>query len=240
MRVRRAPRLPRSVVLPLTLVGAGLLVVALLALFVLPDREPPSRVVGVQVEDRLGGTLAVSWLAASDNVGVARYRVYRDGTEIATVLSPAYEDTDLPVDVSFEYRVAAEDEAGNLGPRSDAVRAASAPPIPLLTTLGWVNLAPSTWSLTVETASASVDLARFVVSLVTNTLDVIVSPRAIADLPATSGNATLSFSDVLPVGELGVGDAFVLSTTDTGIQYDLRVVYLPASEAVLFESIVTG
>ena len=238
MQIRPPPRVPRSLVISSTLIAAGLVLVGVLALYVLPDREPPSRVLGVQAEDRLGGTLVISWIAATDNVAVLRYRVYRDGSEVAAVRTPSYEDAGLPVDVTFEYRVAAEDEAGNIGARSDALLAASAPLAPGLQTLGWAQVAPSSWSLEIESATASIEIDRFEVSLVSSTLEVVVSPRPLTSLPATAGNLTLAFTDAPPIGELSAGDVFTLATTGAGAEYRMRVVYLPSSETVLFESLL--
>lgn len=66
-------------------------------------------------------TAVLSWTAASDNVGVVAYRVYRDGKLVATTTSLAYKDN--PVwRLAHTYEVRAVDAAGN----------ASAPAVGLL------------------------------------------------------------------------------------------------------------
>ncbi|NJM16829.1 MAG: hypothetical protein HC896_16965 [Bacteroidales bacterium] len=52
------------------------------------------------------------WNAATDNVGVTAYVVYRDGAEIATTPSLAYESTGLSPETPYEFYVTAVDLAG--------------------------------------------------------------------------------------------------------------------------------
>jgi uncharacterized protein YkwD/chitodextrinase len=63
----------------------------------------------------------LSWGAASDNVGVAGYRVYRDGSQVGTTAGTSYADTGLSAGTSYGYTVRAYDAAGNLGPASNTV-----------------------------------------------------------------------------------------------------------------------
>jgi hypothetical protein len=56
------------------------------------------------------GTAHVAWTASTDNVGVAGYGVYRDGVLIATVTTPAFDDTGL-APATYTYTVDAFDTA---------------------------------------------------------------------------------------------------------------------------------
>ena len=67
--------------------------------------------------------VSLSWLASSDNVGVAGYRVYRDDVLIADTVDVDYMDLDGVDGVIYEYSIAAYDLAGNVSPRSDPVSA---------------------------------------------------------------------------------------------------------------------
>lgn len=60
----------------------------------------------------------LSWTAATDNVGVAGYKVYRNGTEVATVSGTTYTDTGLTASTAYSYTVKAYDAAGNVSPSS--------------------------------------------------------------------------------------------------------------------------
>ena len=65
--------------------------------------------------------VSLSWGPASDNVGVAGYRVYRGGTQVGTTGASSYSDTGLTAGTAYSYTVRAYDAAGNLGPSSNAV-----------------------------------------------------------------------------------------------------------------------
>ena len=55
----------------------------------------------------------LSWNASSDNIGVTGYRIYRDGTQIATTSNTTYQDTGLSSSTTYSYTVSAYDAAGN-------------------------------------------------------------------------------------------------------------------------------
>lgn len=54
------------------------------------------------------------WSTSTDNVGVAGYNIYRDGTKIGVSPFPVYSDTGLSINTQYCYRVEAFDAAGNL------------------------------------------------------------------------------------------------------------------------------
>ncbi|EUJ47766.1 glycosyl hydrolase family 18 protein [Paenilisteria rocourtiae] len=60
----------------------------------------------------------LSWTASTDNVGVAGYKVYRNGTEVATVSGTSYTDTGLTASTAYTYTVKAYDVAGNVSSSS--------------------------------------------------------------------------------------------------------------------------
>jgi hypothetical protein len=68
----------------------------------------------------------LSWLASSDNVGVAAYQVYRDGVMIASTPDTGYTDRDGASGVVYAYSVAATDAAANVSPASNEVTAGKA------------------------------------------------------------------------------------------------------------------
>jgi chitodextrinase len=71
---------------------------------------------------------ALAWNAATDDFGVAGYRVYRDGTQVGDVATTAFTDTGLTADTTYAYTVKAYDGAGNLSPASDALSVTTAAP----------------------------------------------------------------------------------------------------------------
>ena len=58
-------------------------------------------------------TIDLSWTASTDNVGVAGYRVFRDGTQVGTTSATTYSDTGLTKSTTYAYTVLAYDAAGN-------------------------------------------------------------------------------------------------------------------------------
>jgi len=88
-----------------------------------PDVTPPSKPLSLQ--SLLAGTsqLALNWAAATDNIGVTGYRVYRDRALVATVSTTHYLDSGLAPRSSHSYQVVALDAAGNASAASTSLTA---------------------------------------------------------------------------------------------------------------------
>lgn len=86
-----------------------------------PDEEPPTAPTGLTATPGVEG-VQLEWEASSDDVGVERYRVFRDGGEVGTSTSAAFLDALVSVG-DHEYVVYAEDAVGNRSPASDPVTA---------------------------------------------------------------------------------------------------------------------
>jgi chitodextrinase len=63
----------------------------------------------------------LSWTASTDNVGVAGYKIYRNGTQIATTTGTSYANTGLFPSTTYTYTVSAYDAAGNNSSQSSSV-----------------------------------------------------------------------------------------------------------------------
>jgi hypothetical protein len=101
-----------------------------------PDTVPPGAP-GTLTATATGTQIALSWGAATDNVGVTGYRVERcqgaSCTTFAQIATPAgttFTDVGLATATSYSYRVRASDAATLLGPYSNTASAttAAAPP----------------------------------------------------------------------------------------------------------------
>ena len=91
-----------------------------------PDTAPPSVPTGLTATAVSGTQVNLSWNASIDNVGVAGYVVYRNGSLLATVTSgTTYLDTGLINATSYLYAVAAYDAAGNISAESALVSVAT-------------------------------------------------------------------------------------------------------------------
>src|SRR5664279_2768414 len=89
------------------------------------DTAPPSVPAGVAAATgAAAGEIDLSWAASSDTVGVAGYKVYRDGgsAAVATVSTGvSYADTGLTGGSTHSYAVSAFDAAGNESDKSSPV-----------------------------------------------------------------------------------------------------------------------
>ena len=87
-----------------------------------PD-TPPTVPTGLSANVASPTQVDMNWNASTDNVGVAGYTVYRDGTSIATVSGSTltYSDTSALSGSTYSYTVDAFDGGGNHSPVSDPV-----------------------------------------------------------------------------------------------------------------------
>ena len=101
-----------------------------------PDTQAPSAPGVVSATAAGPGEIDLSWGAASDNVAVSGYQVFRcqgaGCSNFVLVASPAttgYSNTGLSAGTSYSYQVRALDAAGNQGPFSAAVTASTSAPL---------------------------------------------------------------------------------------------------------------
>lgn len=86
------------------------------------DTMAPTAPPTLEVTAIPSGGAQLDWQAATDNLRVAHYRIYRDGAQIDEVSGTTLTYNDLPacLDGSHSYAVSAVDTAGNVGPRAVA------------------------------------------------------------------------------------------------------------------------
>jgi len=87
------------------------------------DTVPPSVPQGVNAAVISSSQINLTWSGSSDNVGVAGYRVYRDGAQIGTSAATAFQCTGLSALTAYRFSVAAYDGAGNASAQSSVVSA---------------------------------------------------------------------------------------------------------------------
>jgi chitodextrinase len=80
------------------------------------DCTPPSAPTGLTATATTSRSITLSWHAATDNVGVAGYRISRGGTQVATTTGTTFTDTGLTPATAYSYSVRAYDAAGNVSP----------------------------------------------------------------------------------------------------------------------------
>jgi chitodextrinase len=82
------------------------------------DTTPPSAPTGLVPTSVTPTALALSWNAATDNVAVTGYNVYRDGTKVASPTTTSVSQSGLACGKSYLFKVSAHDAAGNTSPRA--------------------------------------------------------------------------------------------------------------------------
>jgi chitodextrinase len=87
------------------------------------DTTPPSTPANLAVTGVTSSSAALSWSPSTDNVGVAGYRVYRNGVQVGTTTGTTFTDTGLAASTQYTYTVAAYDSAGNVSAQSGGVTA---------------------------------------------------------------------------------------------------------------------
>lgn len=85
------------------------------------DTTAPSQVSGLSTTVASSTEIDLSWTAATDNVGVTGYKVYRGGTLLTTLGNvTTFANTGLSPSTTYSYTVSALDAAGNEGTQSTA------------------------------------------------------------------------------------------------------------------------
>lgn len=90
-----------------------------------PDTTPPSVPDNLQKTGSTISSISLTWNTSTDDVGVAGYRVYRDGSLIGTPGGASFTDTGLSVGSTYTYTVLAYDAATNQSAQSAPYSTAS-------------------------------------------------------------------------------------------------------------------
>ncbi|MEU1837664.1 CBM96 family carbohydrate-binding protein [Micromonospora chersina] len=77
------------------------------------DANPPTTPANLVASAIGPNRVVLSWEPATDDFGVAGYRVYRDGTALATTTGTAFTDATALSETSYSYTVSAFDGSGN-------------------------------------------------------------------------------------------------------------------------------
>ena len=77
------------------------------------DVLPPSMPTGLTATAVSSSQIFLVWSPSTDNVGVVGYKIFRDGMQVATSSTSAYQDTGLSPVTTYKYTVAAFDAVGN-------------------------------------------------------------------------------------------------------------------------------
>lgn len=92
------------------------------ATYTVTDVIPPSAPAALKaVANSKAKSIALTWTASTDNVGVVGYRVSRNGTLVGTTSGTSWTDTAYSAGATYTYSVTAYDAAGNQSGASNGV-----------------------------------------------------------------------------------------------------------------------
>jgi thermitase len=174
-------------------VDAGAAVAKAVSTVTTTDTTAPSIPTGVKATAKSSSSIGLSWLAATDNVGVSGYQVFRDGTQIATINSLTYADNTLTASTTYSYTVKAYDSAGNVSAGSTAASA---------TTL---NTGVAFVSLTVSSKTAT---SAIVTSITTLASTANITCNAKGKAPITQADVTASTAHTINLAGLASGTSY--------------------------------
>jgi fibronectin type 3 domain-containing protein len=111
------------------------------------DTIPPTAPTNLVANATSSTSVALNWVAATDNVGVTGYNVLRNGVSIGTTTTATtYNDATVVANTTYTYTVTARDAAGNVGPASNPATVTT--PVP-------TALAVDTQAVTHQTSAAT-------------------------------------------------------------------------------------
>jgi glucose/arabinose dehydrogenase len=223
-----------------------------------PDTTPPTAPTALAVTGRTPTTISLSWTAATDNVGVAGYGIYKSGTLAATSTTTSGTLSSLTCGTTYPLAVDAFDQAGNRSSQA-AISAATAacdtaPPTVQLTS----PAAGATLSATAAvTANAQDDTAVAGVQFRLDGLDLgpedtsapyaanwdtTTAANGAHTLTAvardTSGNRTTSAGVGVTVQNRPPPN-FVTDTLITGLDQPTQIVFTPDGRMLILERLGT-
>ena len=90
------------------------------------DTTPPTQPTNLHTTTATTTSLTLAWNAATDNVAIASYDIYRAGTKVGTATTTSYTITGLTCGTTYNVGVRALDTTGNTSPQTTSSAATSA------------------------------------------------------------------------------------------------------------------
>lgn len=107
------------------------------------DSTPPTAPTGLAAASVASTAVDLTWAAATDNIGVVRYEVLRNGGVVGESATTSYTDTGLSPSTAYTYTVRAVDASSNVSPDSAALAVTTQPPADTTPPSAPTNLAAS-------------------------------------------------------------------------------------------------
>lgn len=137
------------------------------------DTTPPTAPTGLTATALSATQLSLRWNASTDNVAVAGYRVYRNGTLVGSTTSTSYTDGSAAPATGYSYTVRAYDAAGNTSASSTTASVTTPSP-----TTGGTTKTVSATGYLIQTGSLRSGTAAALAVADGSTLDINASTYA--------------------------------------------------------------
>ena len=85
------------------------------------DSNPPSAPTNLTTTEVTPFSVTLDWNDATDDIGVARYDIYRDGTKVLSTEASEATIYNLQTNITYEFKIKAKDQTGNESPFSNRV-----------------------------------------------------------------------------------------------------------------------
>ncbi|MFD0670846.1 GH32 C-terminal domain-containing protein [Cohnella sp. GCM10027633] len=86
-----------------------------------PDTSAPTAPASLQSPTKTSTSVTLNWIAATDNVSVTGYSIFRNGSQVGSSSTTSFTDTGLSASTTYTYTVKATDAVGNLSAASNNV-----------------------------------------------------------------------------------------------------------------------
>lgn len=130
---------------------------------IIKDTVPPTAPTGLRASSITESRITLDWVAATDNIGVTSYDVFRDNVKVGSSTTTSYSDVGLAQGTTYSYVVRALDKAGNTSKDSNTISATTkdiqAPTAP--TNLSVSSVTDTAVSLNWSASSDNVGVTRY-------------------------------------------------------------------------------
>ena len=182
------------------------------------DTTAPTAPSGLSVNNSTATSIGLNWKAATDNVGVTGYGVYRNGSRVSTVNSLTSTVGTLSCGTAYTLGVDAVDAAGNRSTRADTTSTTSAcgdtqAPTPVANIVVTARTASSialSWSASTD----NIGVTGYDLYVDGTKASTGVQPNAIAGSLACGRNYTLGVVAFDASGNRSVQSTVMVATTD--------------------------
>jgi hypothetical protein len=85
------------------------------------DTTAPSAPANLSSPSHTSSSVALSWTASTDNVGVTGYQIFRNGAQVGTSTGTSFTSSGLAASTAYSFFVKAVDAAGNVSAQSNTI-----------------------------------------------------------------------------------------------------------------------